>query len=69
LRQARSGVSIAELGEERAAFTRTPRIWGNTECLASRSSAKLNDLRDANTGPEGHVADLTIDTAMLQDVR
>lgn len=69
MRQAESGIPIAELARKAGVHENTVHIWKKKfGALGTAEIREINGLRDENTRVKRLVADLTLDKVMLQDV-
>ena len=69
LRQAESGIPIAELARKTGVHENTIHLWKKKYgALGTHEIREINELRDENTRLKRLVADLTLDKVMLQDV-
>ncbi len=69
LRQAESGIPIAELARKAGVHENTVHLWKKKYgSLGTPEIREMNDLRDENLRLKRLVADLTLDKVMLQDV-
>jgi len=69
LRQAESGIPIAELARKTGVHENTVHLWKKKYGVLGTSEIReMNELRDENTRLKRLVADLSLDKVMLQDV-
>ena len=69
LRQAESGIPIAELARKNGVHENTIHLWKKKYgSLGTPEIREINELRDENTRLKRLVADLTLAKVMLQDV-
>jgi putative transposase len=69
LRQAESGIPIAQLARNAGVHENTVHLWKKKfGSLGTAEIREMSALRDENTRLKRLVADLTLDKVMLQDV-